>query len=222
MLSKSHSKIEGKFETNWYMFVNPLYSKLCADYISLKLLFYLEPITVMQTSLQLQIEILEKILKLYWLAQKQSMTALADAMAHQHNIEELRKECLKYDPFFDEKDIKELTKHLNDKSGIIFQKARYGTEKTNSGLSANTALIMPVIDKVFFKTLMLLPKHVQGTLNYISPIRRLIESDQFDQSQNRELLLSALKNNNPILDEYIASYKKLDQEHEEELQREGL
>lgn len=220
MLKRKQSGIS-KHETDWFMFSTALHSKLCSDYLSLRLLNYVEPLTAIQTNLQLMIEIVERSLKLFIIVKNLSQTALKDAESYGHNVEKLRQACALIDPFFNDPEILSFTKDLNDNKGTISQKVRYGTERSNSGFTADLNRMLPVVDKIFLKGMMQLPNQIQRIFHN-STIKFLIEGSRLDQSKNRTLLIEALKCDNLYIDEYIRNYKIIEEEHEQELRKAGL
>jgi hypothetical protein len=209
-----------KIERDWFEFSSQLFSHLCSDYIALRLLYYLEPLTTGQSILVKMIEVAEKSLKLYLTVHNKSNTALSDSIINYgHNIEKMRIESTKYDKVFDDDDVKRFSKDLQDKRGEFYQYLRYGSQQTTQGMSANLDQIMPVIDKIFFKSILLLPESERRLFNFVSLLKNLVTKSRFDQSQNPKLLLSAIQKNNPYLNEHIEYCHFLDGEHARSLEK---
>ena len=207
---------------DWFWFSSALFPRLCSDYISLRLLYHLEPLTTAHTILVKMVEVSEKSFKLFIAVNRKSKDALTDSKSNYgHNIEKLRKECAQYNIEFESEDIKTFTKSLNDRGGALYQALRYGSQEMTQGFYADLQKILPVIDKIFFRTIFLLPENERRLLNFVSPLKNLLMGSQFDQSQNPELLIRVLKENNNYLDEYIEYCELLDKEHLEFLENLG-
>lgn len=212
-----------KQQRDWFWFSSALFPSLCSDYIALRMLYYLEPLTTAQTILVKMVEVSEKSFKLFVAVSSRSKDALTDSKNNYgHNIEKLRKECARYNTEFESEDIKTFTKSLNDKGGALYQFLRYGSQEMTQGFSADLQKTLPVVDKIFFKTIFLLPEDERRLLNFVSPLKNLLMGSQFDQSQNPELLIRVLNENNNYLDEYIEYCKLLDKKHLEFLANLGL
>ena len=204
---------------DWFGFSSALFPILCSDYISLRLLYHLEPLTTAHTILVKMVEVSEKSFKLFVAVNSKSKDALTDAKNNYgHNIEKLRRECAQYNIEFESEDIKTFTKSLNDRGGALYQFLRYGSQEMTQGFDGYLQKILPVVDKIFFKTIFLLPENERRLLNFVSPLKNLLMGSQFDQSQNPELLIRILKENNDYLDEYIEYCKLLDKKHLEFLE----
>lgn len=202
------------------MFSSALFIQTCSDYIALRLLYYLEPVTTAPSILVKMIDVAEKSLKLYLTVQNKSNTALSDSRQNYgHDVEKMRSESAKHNKVFDDEDIKRFSKDLHDKPGELYQYLRYGSQETTQGISANLSQIMPVIDKIFFKSILLLPENERRLLNFVSLLKNLLMQSKFDQSQNPTLLLSALQKNNLYINEYIEYCHFLDKEHQEFLEQ---
>ncbi len=178
---------------DWFWFSSALFLGLCSDYISLRILYYLEPLTTSQTILVKMVEVAEKSLKLYIVVNSKPKDALTNLRQNYgHNVEKLRKECAQYSVEFESEDIKALTKSLNDRGGALYQFVRYGSQEMTQGLYADLQKMLPVIDKIFFRTIFLLPENERRVLNFVSPLKSLVTGSAFDQSQHPELVLKAL------------------------------
>lgn len=159
-------------------------------------------------------------MKLYVSVRRRSSTALSDAGSeYGHDIEKLRKLSAYYDAVFDEEDLRKFTRDLNDRSGELYQCIRYGSQETTQGFSADIVRLMPVIDRIFFKSILLLPNGERRLLNFSSLLKLLVTSSHFDQSQNPKLVLAAIKENNPYFDEYVEYCNRLDAEYSEQLEQ---
>jgi len=200
-------------DKHWFHFAAGLIPVLCADYISLRLLARLEPLTTALAIAPKSLDVVEKSLKLFLSVRTESNTALSDAASeYGHDIEKLRSACAKFSPEFAEDDVCALTKHLNDKSGKLYQYMRYGSEITTQGHEYGAAAL-PVVDKVFSKSILLLPEQHRRVLFFCSPLKNLITGSRFDQSANRDLLLRILGEDNPHFVELVDLSQKLDKEH---------
>ena len=209
-----------KTERDWFEFSSQLFFHLCSDYIAMRLLYYLEPLTTASSILVEMIEVAEKSLKLYLTIHNKSSTALSESIqSYGHNIEKMRVESTKYNKVFDDDDIKRFSKDLQDKHGEFYQYLRYGSQQTTQGMSANLDQIMPVIDKIFFKSILLLPESEKRLFNFTSLLKNLVTQSKFDQSQNPKLLLSAIQKNNPYLNEYVEYCRFIDEEYARSLEK---
>lgn len=189
---------------------------LCSDYIAVRLLYYLEPLTTAPTILPKALDVAEKALKLHLAVQTKTSTALSDARTeYGHNVEKLRAACAKCHPIFDDPDICAFTRDLNDRHGKLYQFLRYGAQETTEGYAANLGLLVPVIDKIFCKSLLLLPEHDRRLLVFSSLVKCLITGSRFDQTHSRDLVISALRMRNAFYDELAEYCRYLDEEHAE-------
>ncbi len=220
----SRKKTPQKTEKDWFMFSSMLYIHLCSDYIALKLLYYLEPFTTFSPILVKAVEVAEKSLKFFLAVHNQSDTALSDAAQNYgHNLEKMRVESAKYNEVYNRDSIKNFTKEFNDKKGELYQYLRYGSQKTTEGMSAKLDQIMPIIDIIFFSSIMLLPENMRDVYNFTSLLKNLLTGSQFDQSQNPDILLSALKHkNNLYIDLYTKYCNDLDEKHKKQLEQVGV
>lgn len=183
-------------ELDWFRFASALSYGFQSDYVAVRLLYYLEPLTTALTIVPKMLDVVEKSLKMYLSVHTQSATALTEARQdYGHDIEKLRAACARFDPVFDDADIRLFTKDLNDKNGKLYQCLRYGAQATTAGFEANTQL-MPVVDKIFSKSFLLLPEGTRRVLVFSSMLKNLITGSRFDQSRNRPLLIEALRSAN--------------------------
>ena len=188
-------------EKDWFMFSAGLMLHVSSDYIAMRLLHQLEPLTSAATICVLMLDVVEKSLKLHLAVQTQTPTALSDmATKYGHNVEALREACAGFTSVFDDADIRDFTKHLNDRDGKLYQQLRYGSQKTTEGFSTNLATLRPVVDKVFCESILQLPEHIRRPLFYSSPLKQLIVGSRFDQSQHPAELVEALRRDNAYFD----------------------
>jgi hypothetical protein len=203
-------------ERDWFQFSSGLMHSLCSDYIAVRLLYSLEPLTTAMTILPKMLDVVEKALKLHLAVQTQTPTALADARAgYGHNLEKLRAACAQYEPAFDHPDIQALTKDLNDKDGKLYQHMRYGSQETTIGWQTNLVLLLPVVDRVFAHSLLLLPAPHRQFLLFCSSLKNLVTRSRFDQTRNPDQLIELLARENPFFGEFVTVFEALDREHEE-------
>jgi hypothetical protein len=203
-----------KVEKNWFMFASGMMNSLASDYISMRILYCLEPLTTAPTTLLKMIEIAEKSLKLFISVHTKTEKALSDSKTkYGHNIEKLRNECASIEPVFADPDICEFTSDLNDKTGILYQYLRYNAQETTDGFSANLYYLIPIIDKLYFSAIMLLPENDRRTLNFTSTLKNLLTDSQFDQSQNKDLLKQVVFHDNQYAPIYLEYCRQIDDEH---------
>jgi len=208
-----------KMDKDWFMFSSGLMMSLCSDYISMRLLYQLERFTTAPTILIKMIEVAEKSMKLFVTINSKTKTALSDSKSiYGHSIEKLRKESSQYSKVFEGADICEFTSDLNDKNGALYQYLRYGSQETTDGMNANLDHLLPIIDKIFFSSLLLLPEGDKRVLNFTSLIKNLLTSSQFDQTFNKELLKEAILRDNIHAQEYLAYCINLDIDHQKMIQ----
>lgn len=213
MLTRKHAS--KKTDKDWFYFSSALATTLVSDYISLRFLYKNEPHTTAFTILGRVLDVAEKALKLFVMVSGKSPTALSSARSdYGHNIEKLRSEAAKYDPVFDESTIKTFTRDLNDKSGKLYQHVRYGSEDTIDGLQADLNLLIPVVDRIFFQSILKLPASDRKLLFFVSPLKHLIQGSRFDQTQNRAAVLNALHFQNTEITAFENFCKQMDDEQE--------
>ena len=210
----NRKKSSEKKEQYWSMFSTWLLRIACSDYISLRLLYFLEPYTTNPTILPKILEVAEKSFKFYLTVNKQSSTPVTDARKWGHNIEKLRFESSQFNDDFNDPDIISFTKNLNDNKGEFYQYFRYGTHETTEGYNANLFHLINVIDKIFFKSILSIPERHKQFFNFLTPMKTLVTKSRFDQTQNFDLLMSALSVHNEYLADYISYCHKIDEEHE--------
>lgn len=192
-----------KKDKNWFMFAMGLSHHVFSDYVSLKLNFQLETLAFAQTNLVGMVEVVEKSLKLH-LAMKER---LENSLSHYssnygHNIEKLRLKAVTYNQVFDESDIKQFTKPFDDKKGALYQHLRYGSQQNIDGFKTHLGELMPIVEKIFFSSILRLEDIDKKMVNNSSLLCNLIINNQFHQSRNRDLLLNAVQSNNPYFTEY--------------------
>ncbi|MBI1891854.1 MAG: hypothetical protein HYS18_14500 [Burkholderiales bacterium] len=188
-------------EKDWFMFSAGLMLHVSSDYIAMRLLHQLEPLTSMPTICVLMLDVVEKALKLHLAVQTQTATALTDmATKYGHNVEALREACAGFAPVFADPDVRDFAKHLNDRDGKLYQQLRYGSQKTTEGFSTNLSTLRPVVDKIFCESILQLPESIRRVLVYSSPLKHLIVGNRFDQSRHPAGLLEALRRDNAYFD----------------------
>jgi hypothetical protein len=204
-----------RHEPDWFQFSAGLMHSLCSDYIALRLLYSVEPLTTAMTVCTKMLDVVEKALKLHLAVQTQTPTALADARSeYGHNLERLRVACSQYQPTFDEPDVRAFTKDLNDRDGKLYQHMRYGSQETTSGFETNLAVLLPVVDKIFAKSLLLLPEGPRKVLLFSCTLKNLVTRSRFDQSQYPVQLIAMLEHNNVLFAELVTLFRTLDEEQE--------
>ena len=205
-----------KSEKDWLFFSIGLMMSLCSDYISLRFLYYTERITTSRTILPKLIEVAEKSLKLFVSVNNKTQTAISDFKTkYGHNIEKLRRESASFNTVFNDADICEFTCELQDQGGMLYQYFRYGSQETTSGMYANINKLIPIVDKIFFSCLLLLPENEKRRFNSTSLLKKLLTDSQFDQSFNRDLLKAAIYFENAHVSAYFDYCKQLDEHYGE-------
>lgn len=188
-------------EKDWFMFSSGLMLRVSSDYISMRLLHLLEPLTCMPTIAVSMIDVAEKSFKLHLAVHTQTVAALADmGSKYGHNLEALRGACAGFSPVFAEDDVRAFTKHLNDRDGKLYQQLRYGAQKTTKGFKTNLSSLRPVVDKIFCESVLGLPEGIRKVLLYSSPIKQLLARTALDQSQHPVELIDALRRENAYFD----------------------
>jgi hypothetical protein len=207
-------------DREWFTFSASLLHHLCSDYISLRLLYGLEPLTVFSTTLVKTIEVAEKAMKLFIAVKTQATSALSTSLStYGHNLEKLRGDCATHEPGFDDADIQWFTHDLNDKSGSLYQYLRYGSHSTIEGFSSDLRVLVPIVDKIFFTSILRLPPEIQRVLIFSCPLKHLVMHSQFDQSTNRTLVMNALTVNNSYIAGFAAYCADLDKDHAKLIQQ---
>ena len=184
-------------ELDWFSFSAPLVIRVSSDYIAMRLLHQLEPLTCAPTICVMMLEVVEKALKLHLAVHTQTRTALADmGSKFGHNLEALRASCVAYTPAFADPDVCAFTRDLNDRDGKLYQELRYGAQKMTEGFSTNLSTLRPVVDKIFCESLLGLPEEIRRLLWYPSPLIQLLLRTTFDQSRHPSELVDALSRDN--------------------------
>lgn len=148
------------------------------------------------------VEVAEKSLKLNVSTYQRRPDTLSSMMSpFGHNIDKLRHEAATHNPVFDDDDIRQFTKTLDNKRGSLLQKLRYGAESTTSGYSADIAELAPVVDKIFYCSMLRLPVNDKKMTNAFSPIYRLLHGE-YDNTRNPDMVLEALRNGSEHFEEY--------------------
>lgn len=186
--------------------------RVCSDYVAMRMLYRLGRPTTIPTICVMMIDIVEKSLKLHLAVQSQTTTALNDMRTtHGHNVDSLREACAKYHSLFNDADVRKFTQHLNDRDGKLYQKLRYGSQETTTGFSTNIGTLLPVVDKVFIQSILLLPEERRKLLVGASPIKHLLTRSPIDQSQYPEQTIEILAHGNAyfsLLMEYCQCLKQ--------------
>lgn len=200
-------------EVNWFTFASRLMLRVSSDYISMRLLHLLEPLTCMPTIAVLMIDVAEKSLKLHLAVHTQTDAALADmGSKYGHNLEALRTDCATYSPVFFDADVRAFTEHLNDRDGKLYQQLRYGAQKTTGGFETNLSTIRPVVDKIFCESVFGLPEGIRNVLVHASPIKNLLVRSALDQSRHPEELIDALRRENAYFDRLSEYFQRIEAE----------
>lgn len=179
----------------------------------MRMLFQLELLTCGPTLCVLMIDVAEKALKLHLSVQEKSETALSSMQSnHGHNVESLRSACAKFHPVFADPDVCAFTNDLNDRDGKLYQYLRYGSQQTTLGFSTRLGPLLPVVDKIFVQSILLLPEADRRLLVSASPLKMLLVGSEFDQSQHPQELIELLKKDNTHFSELQAYCQQLENE----------
>lgn len=202
-------------DQEWFTFSAGLMIRVCSDYISVRLLHQLEPLTCAPSIVVMMLDVVEKLLKLHLAVHTQTPTALSDmSTKYGHNIEALRAACAAYTPAFNDPDVCAFTKDLNDRDGKLYQKLRYGAQRTTEGFSTNLSTLRPVVDKIFAESILGLPESTRRMFMYTSPLKQLLLRTRFDQSQHPAELFNALRLDNAYFDQLLAYCQQIEAEQE--------
>lgn len=203
-----------KKDMDWFMFAMGLSRHLFSDYVALKLMFQMEALAFAQTNLVGMAEVTEKSFKLFLAMHEKLDNSLSHySTEYGHNLEKLRTKAAEFHAVFNEDDIKQFTEPFGDKRGALYQHLRYGSEKTIEGFKTNLGTLMPIIEKIFFNCVLRLDEQDRKMVNNSSLLRFLIVNNDFHQSNNRDILIQAIKINNPFFSEYEECSWKLENEH---------
>jgi hypothetical protein len=209
------SQAAQKIDKDWFNFCLPLSIGLASDYIALRILYRLEPLTTALTIVGKSLDVAEKSLKLFVIVSRKSPRALWSARSEfGHDIEKLRIAASQLDPDFDDPAIRSFTRDLNDKSGKLYQQVRYGSEETTSGFKTNLHALIPVVDRIYFRALTKLPPGDRRMFVLGSPIKALIRGEQWDQTRNRNAVMGALRFRNAELAGFEVLCEQLEAEEE--------
>lgn len=205
---------------DWFGFSSGVMLRVCSDYVAMRMLYRFGRPTTIPTICVMMVDIVEKALKMHLAVQTQTATALSDMRTtHGHNVDSLRRACAKFHSLFDDADIRGFTQHLNDLDGKLYQKLRYGSQETIIGFSTNIGTLLPVVDKVFIQSILLLPEPHRRLLVSASSIKLLLTRSPIDQSEYPEQTIEVLAQGNaqfPLLMDYCQTLK---QEEDEFMQR---
>ena len=211
MLSRKPASQKG--EKDWFEFSSALAFALVSDYIALRILYFLEPLTTAFPILCKAIEIAEKSLKLFITVSSKSTNALTSARSEfGHNIEKLRAQAARFDEVFDEAALKAFSHELNDRDGKLYQHVRYGSQETTEGLSADLAQIMLAVDRLLLQAIMKLDPADRKLLFFVSPLKNVLLGSRFDHTQNKELVLTALRFRNTEIAEFEVACHQMERE----------
>lgn len=190
-------------DMNWFPFAMGLSRHLFSDYVSLKTMFQMETLAFAPSNLVGMAEVAEKSFKLYLAMHEKLENSLSHySNKYGHNLEKLRAQASEYDGIFNDDDIKQFTKPFGDRRGALYQNLRYGSEKTIDGFSTNFGVLMPIVEKIFFNSVLRLEEDDKKMVNNSSLLRFLIVDSDFHQSNNRDVLIQAIQANNLYFAEY--------------------
>lgn len=202
-------------DQEWFTFSAGLMIRVSSDYIAMRLLHQLEPLTCAPTIVVMMLDVVEKALKLHLAVHTQTPTALSDmSIKYGHNVEALRAACAAYTSPFNDPDVCAFTKDLNDPDGKLYQKLRYGAQKTTEGFSTNLSTLRPVVDKIFAESILGLPESTRRVLMYTSPLKQLLLRTRFDQSRHPAELSDALRLENAYFDRLLEYCRQIEKEQE--------
>lgn len=206
-------KTSSNKEVNWFFFSTGLSHRLYSDYLQMKLCYMLEPLTLIPSSFVNMIEVVEKSFKIY-LALKFEKDDTLSYFSEQygHNLEKMRQDACQFNSIFEAEDIISFTKAFDDKSGQLYQELRYGSQKNIDGFSTRLSLLLPTVEKIFYICTHDHDENKRKMLNNSSSLFFLITNNTLDQSQNKELLLQAIKYKNEYFTKHEDYYKKLQEE----------
>ena len=203
-------------DKDWFMFSASLMLHVCSDYIAVRTLYQLEPLTTAPTLLVLMLDVVEKSLKLHLAVQTKTQNALSEmSSTYGHNVESLRAACAKFSAVFDDPDVCAFTKDLNDRDGKLYQQLRYGSQQTTDGFSTALGDLLPVVDKVFVRSILLLPEDSRKLLFFVSPLKSLLVRSKFDQTRNPGLIVDLLRVGNDHYEDLLRYCEQIEREHTE-------
>jgi hypothetical protein len=201
-------------ERDWYFFSTGLMARASSDYMVMRTMFQLEPLTNMSTIVVLMLDVVEKALKLHHSVLTQTAAALSDMKSrYGHNIELLRADCAGFNPLFNDPDICAFTKDLDDRDGKLYQQLRYSSQETTAGFKANPGLMLPVVDKVFIQSVLLLPDNWRRLLLQSSSIYLLLTRSHMDQTRHPEQTINFLALGNAYFLPLQAECQRVAYEH---------
>lgn len=212
-------KMELSAESECFFFSTSLIGNLTSDYISLKILYNEEPLATMTTIFTKIVEIVEKTLKLYLIInKKQENPESFLSKNYGHSIENLRNDCSKINNFFNDKEIVDLAKNFSDKSGALFQYFRYGNQKSIGQVEGNLKNIMPIVDKIYFKSLLTLPEEEKQFFISSLSLRAIINNDRPHQFKRPQYVIDCISINNMYFDEFLNYCKILAEKEKKALE----
>lgn len=196
-------KTRAKQDENWFIFASCLNIHLFSDYLSLKFNHHFEKLTFAPTNVVKMVEVVEKSLKLYLAFQEKPEESLTYfSSEYGHNLEKLRNRAEAFNKLFSDDDIKRFTKPFDDKTGNLYQKLRYGSHAKVEGFKTNLNALMPIVDKIFYNCIFQLDENWKKMLIGNSTLFFLVTESNFAQSQNPDILLQAVKIDNPYYNEF--------------------
>jgi hypothetical protein len=203
IISKTKSVLAS--DENWFMFVSGLGHHLFSDYIQLRLCYKLEPLTLISSNFVNMVEVVEKAFKLYLCLKYKPDNALSKMSdEYGHNLSKMRESATQFNDIFDSEDIKQFVEPFSDKQGQLYQKLRYGSQKTISGFSTRLSTLMPIVDKIIFTCILDHEENDKKMVNYSSSLYLLLTGSRFDQTKNKELIIAMLKKDNNFIEDYIS------------------
>lgn len=202
-------------DQDWFTFSMGLSLHLFSDYLQMKLCYMMEPLTLAPSNFVNMVEVVEKSLKVYLALKSENENTLSYfSQQYGHNLEKMREDALKYNQIFSSNDIKSFTSPFNDNSGQLYQKLRYGAQRNIDGFSTRLSTLLPVVEKIFYFCIQDHDEIKARMLNNSSILLFIITENGFDQSQNRQLLLDAIKYKNEFYITYEAYCKRLKEEND--------
>lgn len=207
-------------DEDWFGFAGALRLECDSDYISCRILSFTEPQATIPTIYVKMIDVIEKALKFFITIKRHSNTALTEARNEfGHNVSKLRESAATFEPIFDDPDIRQVTSPFNDKAGNLLQHLRYGSGKTQSSPhQVNLNQVLPVVDKVFFNSILLLPQNEFDMFLGGSLIKTLFTDSFAHLYKNRDLVLASLRKDNEYIDVFVGRCHQYDEKIQKMIQ----
>lgn len=130
-------------------------------------------------------------------------------------MEKLRSKASEFEAIFNDEDIKQYCQPFEGKRGPLFQYLRYGSQSSIEGFKTKLGVLMPIVEKVFFISVLRIPEPDKKMINASSLLRFLITDNHFHQSNNRNILVQAVQQNNPYFTEYAEYSWELENEQKQ-------